>query len=165
MIDALNGVVVGDSALILRTSDGGITWSLQPINIANHLNATSFLDASNGVVAGSGGVIMASVEGGLPVAVRENQGMTVPSGFTIDQNYPNPFNPATTIDFHLAASSLVSLRVYDVLGREVATLAHERKPAGSYHVQWNAAGFSSGIYFYQLSAGTFVQTKKMLYLK
>ena len=165
MIDAQNGVVVGDSALILRTSDGGFTWSPQPISITNHLYAASFLDPSNGVVAGSGGVIMASVEGGLPVAVRENQGMTVPNGFALDQNYPNPFNPATTIDFHLAATSLVSLRVFDVLGREVATLANEREPAGSYHVQWNATGFSTGIYFYQLSAGTFVHTKKMLLLK
>lgn len=81
------------------------------------------------------------------------------------QNYPNPFNPTTKIDFAIPQSSFVNLKVYDILGREVATLVYEQKPAGSYDVKFNAAALSSGIYFYKIQAGSFVETKKMILLK
>ncbi|MCU0344177.1 MAG: T9SS type A sorting domain-containing protein [Ignavibacterium sp.] len=90
---------------------------------------------------------------------------SLPASFNLYQNYPNPFNPITTISYQLPVSGQVSLKVYDVLGKEIATLVNEEKPAGSYEVDFNAAGLSSGIYFYKLSAGRFVETKKMIYLK
>jgi S-formylglutathione hydrolase FrmB len=100
------------------------------------------------------------------------QEFTSPTGFVLYQNYPNPFNPSTTLSFvvgHLpagqAGSSFVTLKVYDVLGNEVATLVNERKPAGNYEVTWNARNLSSGVYFYKLQAGTCVKTKKMLMIK
>jgi hypothetical protein len=89
----------------------------------------------------------------------------VPTNFTLHQNYPNPFNPSTKIKYQIAEHSFVSLKVYDVLGSEVAKIVNEEKPAGIYEVEWNASGFSSGIYFYQLKTGNFVETKKMLLLK
>ena len=81
------------------------------------------------------------------------------------QNYPNPFNPATQISYALSASGFVSLKVYDVLGKEVATLVNELKEAGSYEVKFDALKLSSGIYFYRITAGSFIQTKKMVVAK
>jgi hypothetical protein len=95
------------------------------------------------------------------------------SEFSLEQNYPNPFNPSTKIDFSISAvnanatkqSQLVTLKVYDVLGNEVATLINEEKPAGSYVVEFNAIDLSSGIYFYQLRAASFIETKKMILIR
>jgi len=89
----------------------------------------------------------------------------VPSSFSLSQNYPNLFNPTTTINYELSATADVTLTVYDVLGEEVATLVDEEKPAGMYSVAFNAANLPSGTYFYQLRAGNFVETKKMILLK
>lgn len=88
-----------------------------------------------------------------------------PSTFFLNQNYPNPFNPSTSIQYQIAGISQVTLKVYDVLGNEVATLVNEAKPAGSYEVNFNASKLSSGIYFYRLQAGTFLKTKKMILMK
>jgi len=87
------------------------------------------------------------------------------SKFDLIQNYPNPFNPSTSIQYKVSSISTVSLKVYDVLGNEVATLVNEEKPAGSYEVDFDASGLSSGIYFYKLSAGSLVETKKMILMK
>ncbi len=104
----------------------------------------------------------------LPVGVEDENNFT-PNGFTLEQNYPNPFNPSTSIRYTVPSvtlseveGSLVSLKVYDVLGNEVATLVNEQKPAGSYEVKFNAAGLSSGIIFLQTKAGSLVETKKMI---
>ena len=88
-----------------------------------------------------------------------------PQEFDIDQNYPNPFNPTTTIKYQIPELSFVTLKVYDVLGNEIATLVNEEKPVGSYEVEFNATGLPSGIYFYRLQAGSFVETKKMVLMK
>jgi hypothetical protein len=86
--------------------------------------------------------------------------------FVLNQNYPNPFNPATTISFTLPSNSLVSLTIFDILGRKIASLVNnETLSAGNYTKQWNASGCSSGIYFYQLKAGTFSDTKKLLLIR
>ena len=85
--------------------------------------------------------------------------------YRLEQNYPNPFNPTTNITYVLPKAENVSLKVYDVLGREVATLVNEVKPAGAYTVPFNASSLASGVYFYKLQAGSFVQTKKMMLVK
>jgi hypothetical protein len=87
------------------------------------------------------------------------------SEFILEQNYPNPFNPLTVISYQLPVRSNVILKVYNLLGREVAALVNEFKPAGSYQVAFNAADLSAGIYFYFLQAGSFSDTKKMIVLK
>jgi hypothetical protein len=89
----------------------------------------------------------------------------VPLNFSLSQNYPNPFNPATTIKFDIAKTSLVKLSVFDITGREIEVLANQRLNQGSYSVNWNASKVSSGVYFYRLTAGDFVQTKKMMLVK
>jgi hypothetical protein len=88
-----------------------------------------------------------------------------PSVFSLSQNYPNPFNPSTAINYQLPANSFVTLKIYDVLGNQVAALVNEQKPAGVYEVEFNASEFGSGVYFYRLQAGIFVETKKMVLLR
>lgn len=88
-----------------------------------------------------------------------------PGEFELFQNYPNPFNPETAISFQLSANSLVSMKVYDVVGREVTTLVSENLAAGSYTYRWDAKGLAGGVYFYKLEAGDFSQTKKMLLIR
>jgi hypothetical protein len=89
----------------------------------------------------------------------------VPEDFSLSQNYPNPFNPSTVISYRLPVTSFVTLKVCDILGREVATLVNEEKPAGEYEVEFDGSNLPSGIYFYQLKAGEFAETKKMILLK
>jgi hypothetical protein len=99
-----------------------------------------------------------------PVNVAEEK-PTLPTTFGLEQNYPNPFNPSTSFEFRVPGLELVELRVFDLLGREVATLVNKAMIPGSYVVQWNAASLPSGVYFYQLRAGSFVETKKMVLAK
>lgn len=89
----------------------------------------------------------------------------VPAQFVLSQNYPNPFNPSTTIEFQIPHTSHVSLKVFDVLGKEVAMLVNETKHAGTYTVSFDAGKLSSGIYFYKLNTGSFVQIRKMILTK
>ena len=92
-------------------------------------------------------------------------GNSVPEAYKLEQNYPNPFNPATTISFSIPKNGLVSLKVYDILGKEVATLVNTQLNSGQYNVNLNASNLGSGIYFYTLKAGDFVETKKMMLVK
>jgi hypothetical protein len=85
-----------------------------------------------------------------------------PQHYILENNYPNPFNPSTEITYALPKQSTVVLRIYDILSREVATLVNEKKQAGEYTVEWKATNVPSGVYFYRLIAGYFVQTKKMV---
>ncbi len=88
-----------------------------------------------------------------------------PNGFVLEQNYPNPFNPSTHIKYAVANKQFVSIKVYDVLGNEISVLVNEEKAAGTYEVEFNASELTSGIYFYRLRVGQFVETKKMILLK
>jgi len=85
--------------------------------------------------------------------------------YSLSNNYPNPFNPATIIKYQIPELSFITLKVYDVLGNEIATLINEEKPVGSYEVTFDASNLPSGVYFYRLKAGSFVATNKMLFLK
>jgi hypothetical protein len=89
----------------------------------------------------------------------------VPKTFSLEQNYPNPFNPVTTIRYSLAAPEHLKLRVYDILGRQVATLIDEKQNVGIYEVPFNASSVASGVYFYRIEAGSFIQTKIMVLVK
>lgn len=99
------------------------------------------------------------------IYVRVDEAEGVPQTTVLEQNYPNPFNPTTTIAFSLSHSSLVTLKVFDILGREVATLVNEEKNPGRYEERFDASGMSSGIYIYQLRAGNNIQQRKMLVVK
>lgn len=109
---------------------------------------------------------MGAMENDLPTAVDVvEQADNIATTFSMDQNFPNPFNPTTVISYSLLARRQVRLSVYDLLGREVALLVYEQKPAGRYSVKWDAAKMASGVYFYKLTAGNFVQTRRMVLMK
>jgi hypothetical protein len=94
-----------------------------------------------------------------------NNGTESPTSFMLSQNYPNPFNPSTTFEYSIAKQSSVLIRIYDLIGNEIETLVNEEKPVGTYELTWNASNLPSGVYFYQLQAGDFVETKKMILMK
>ena len=100
----------------------------------------------------------------IRVSVKET-GSGIPEIYSLSQNYPNPFNPTTTIDFSIPKGSLVTLKAYNILGQEVASLVNEEMKAGSYSVNFNANGLASGVYFYKLNAGSFNSVKKFTLLK
>lgn len=100
----------------------------------------------------------------IPTSVDRNEDF-LPKAYVLDQNYPNPFNPITKISYELAMSGFVTLKVYDILGKEVATLINEEKPIGTYEATFKASNLPSGIYFYKLQAGSFIETKKMILIK
>ncbi|MBK8549767.1 MAG: T9SS type A sorting domain-containing protein [Ignavibacteria bacterium] len=111
---------------------------------------------------GNFGVVRLTADSTLVGISESNE---IPSSFKLSQNYPNPFNPSTKISFDIASAEIVTLRIYDVMGREVATLVNENLNPGRYNAVWNASGISSNIYFYKLSAGEFIETKQMMLVK
>ncbi len=97
--------------------------------------------------------------------IEDSKSESIPAQFTLYQNYPNPFNPSTTIRYSIPKASFITLKIYDILGRELATLVNEQKPAGNYQVEFNASSYASGVYLYRIEAGGFIATKKLLLLK
>jgi photosystem II stability/assembly factor-like uncharacterized protein len=160
--DSINGTVVGSG--ILRTTDAGSTWT-QQTSAATALSGVSFVNANSGTAVGYGGTILRTVNGGSMTSVKKGAAL-IPTTSSLAQNYPNPFNPSTTIRFSLAQQGRVSLKIFDLLGRELVTLVNnQERIAGNYSETWNASSFASGVYFYRLQAGSFVQTKKLMLLK
>ena len=94
-----------------------------------------------------------------------NEDETIPTVFKLEQNYPNPFNPSTVIKFGVPERSNVLIKIYDVLGGEVITLINEQMDAGWYNVDFNASGYSTGVYIYRMQAGKYINTKKMILLR
>ncbi len=120
-----------------------------------------------GLVSGDFEVIAGESRNGgaLSPIVLAKRTVSAPDGITLSQNYPNPFNPVTTISFSLPRSSHVTLKIYNALGNEVATLVDRNEFAGYHSVMWDASEYSSGIYFYQLTAGSNAETKRLMLLK
>jgi len=99
-----------------------------------------------------------------PTDVEEDDKI-VPEKFALLQNYPNPFNPSTKITYNIPQRSNVSLKIYDVLGKEITTLVNEQKEAGTYSIRFDAAKLSSGVYIYSIQAGDFFESRKMILMK
>ncbi len=160
---------------VYRSVDFGETWELISDGLPTSININALaVDSEDYLYAGTGGKSMFKTTTSTVVSVEDLE--FKPTSFSLNQNYPNPFNPTTNIRFRIAEFGYVTLKVYDVLGNEIAILINEEKPAGEYEVEFNlSAGRpgtssinhipSSGIYFYQLKAGSFIQTKKMVLMK
>lgn len=135
----------------------GVSYSLQyqkEPNRSEQVSGMRYLcDFSTGAVINSGPILFVN---------ESNEG---PVAFGLSQNYPNPFNPATKINFNLPSSEFTTLKIYTLLGQEVATLISERKDAGEYTVHFDGHNVPSGIYFYQLRSGNYIETKKMALIK
>lgn len=148
---------------IKRTTNAGVSWAMQVSGTQENLNCIYMIDSLNGFICGNHGIILKTTTGGLVPVNHEKK--SVPITFALKQNYPNPFNPSTQIDFDIPQASNVTLKVYDMLGREIATLVNENMISGKYSTTWDASSFSSGTYFYRIKAGDFVDTKKMVLVK
>jgi hypothetical protein len=174
---SLVGYAVGSQGTILKTYNAGSDWQQQISGTTLKLNKVHFKDFDFGFIVGENGIILRTSTGGEPVTSVERNDK-FPQDFVLYQNYPNPFNPSTKIKFIIPndiasvakQSQLVTLKVFDVLGNEIATLVNEELVAGEYEVTFNVGtsrdlSLSSGIYFYKLQAGSFVETKKMILMK
>jgi photosystem II stability/assembly factor-like uncharacterized protein len=159
-MDINHGIAVGPNGLILLTTDQGMTWETQKSGTYNGLYAVAKA-GDNWVIVGDHGTILKSSYKIVSTPERN----TIPSAYELSQNYPNPFNPSTTISYSIPSQSFVTLKVYDILGNEVITLVNEEKSAGRYEVKFKAENIASGVYFYQIKAENFSDTKKFVLMK
>jgi photosystem II stability/assembly factor-like uncharacterized protein len=162
---------LSSEAKFILSSDSGQTWNIFNTPLTSQIFDIAFTDSLHGLAVGGGGVILKYIPSS-PSANNDDE-LSVPETNFLFQNYPNPFNPSTRIQYQISNPSQVSLKVYDVLGNEVATLVDEYKSAGRYEVEFKSlignssskgvpSGLASGIYFYQLKAGQFFKSQKMI---
>jgi hypothetical protein len=142
------GFAVGWYGGVYATTNGGDQWFKQVVT-SNSLYGISFVDTVTGWIVGDGGTILKTTTGTVTSVAAQKNNSAVPSGFVLEQNYPNPFNPSTSIRFGVPEPSSVSIRVFDLLGRSVATLYEGHMDAGIQEVRWNAA-VSGGVYLYRM---------------
>ena len=157
---------VGANGNIGYSTDWGYTWTTQESGVDSELREVIFINDNEGWIVGGGtgypGVILHTTNGGVVSDVNENN---IVSQFELHQNYPNPFNPNTNIRYQIPERSFITLKVFDLLGNEVASLLNEEREAGNYESTFNAEGLGSGVYFYQIKSGTYYETKKMILIK
>jgi photosystem II stability/assembly factor-like uncharacterized protein len=158
-LDSLDNLYAFFGGTILKTQDQGESW----IQLTNNFPSTSIwcyaMDSNGNLFCGT------QEEGLFHNKIQITRDKGIIKSYNLAQNYPNPFNATTQIEYTLPTTSNVLIKIYDVLGREIETVVDEQKEEGKYRVIWNAAKYSSGIYFYQLQTGSFVETKKMILLK
>ena len=167
---AAGGVYYGGECDILKTINGGVTWYKMPVPANKWVALLFFVNPKVGWAVGNDGLILKysyCVDESLDNP-NNNSTSNNPSDFSLSQNYPNPFNPVTKIRFDVPQSSgetPVSIKVYDNLGREVSVIVDNIVAAGSHEVVFDGSKFSSGTYFYTITAGSFKATKSMTLIK
>ena len=145
---------------VFRSIDNGDSWTAVNTGLTNLSVQSLAVAPSRHIFAGtSGGGVFRSVLSTTAVSENDSE---MPSSFLLEQNYPNPFNASTTIEFALPKSAFCTLKFFNLLGEEVVTLVSEKQSAGYHSVVWDAAGFSSGIYFCRMESGEFVKVVKLL---
>jgi photosystem II stability/assembly factor-like uncharacterized protein len=158
------GWFIGDQ--IIKTTNAGLNWNVMSTSFGSNFKGIHFIDTLNGWMVSGGGLIIKTTTGGLSGINYISS--EIPIHFSLSQNYPNPFNPSTKIKFQIPKSSTAAqtlLYVYDVIGKEIATLANQQLQPGTYEVDWDASAYPSGIYFYTLRNSNFTETKKLILIK
>jgi hypothetical protein len=158
-----NGLVLTGYDTIYVTTDYGISWNIIYHSIGTQNYITDIKRVSKGPFYFSS-YRTGLYEVDIITSVNDEEN-SLPKSYQLFQNYPNPFNPATRIQFSMSNKEFVSVKVYDVLGKEVATLVNEEKPAGNYEVEFDGSNLSSGVYMFTLIVNGFIQTKKMILLR
>jgi hypothetical protein len=159
-----NNIIAGTyfSGIYLSTNNGN-NWTLRNEGFNQVPDINSFCFSDNYLFIGTNfNVWKRPLNEIIGVKVLSSN---VPVYYSLNQNYPNPFNPTTNIRYQIKSSNFVSLKIYDIVGKEVAILVSEKQNPGVYEIDWNASEYSSGVYFYRLEAGDYSQTKKMILLK
>jgi photosystem II stability/assembly factor-like uncharacterized protein len=151
--------LVGD--YVLKSTNAGDSWAINWNT--NQFKDIIFINDNTGWLAGANGRIYKTTNGGI-IALTPISGI-VPSEYDLFQNYPNPFNPSTKIEFALMKSSHAKLEIYNSSGKLIQTLVNQQLQTGVYRVRWDAANFSSGVYFIKFTAGDFTKSNKMILLK
>ncbi|MCC6399059.1 MAG: T9SS type A sorting domain-containing protein [Bacteroidetes bacterium] len=146
---------------VFRSTDDGLSWLPDSAGLSGH-KVHAFASAGGMTFATDSGRIYRRMSRPLDVSPTDGR---MPARISLAQNYPNPFNPSTTIKYELPGSYMVRLSVYDVLGREVSVLVDERREAGIHEVQFEGSGLSSGVYLCRLTAGRFVETRKLVLVR
>jgi len=160
--DENNGFIGQYNGVVLKTSDGGTTWNVDTSLIDQHYLFSSGFNRNGKILFGTAdGYILGDKD---ITGIDDKNEVSVPA-FHLNQNYPNPFNPVTTIEYIINKNIPVNLVVYDILGNKVAELVNEIQRAGSYKINFNAAGLSSGVYFCRLNAGGITETRKLILIK
>jgi hypothetical protein len=159
-----SNVFAGTDRGVFLSTDNGNSWLIADSSLSGKYIKSLSVSGGNLIAGTSSNGVWRRTLSDMITGIKYKYS-DIPQIFTLQQNFPNPFNPNTTISFSLPSKSYVLLRVYDVLGREVATIISEDISAGNYSRRWNAANISSGIYFYRLQADSFTETKKMILLK
>ena len=151
---------------LIKSADNGASWQnfVEGMTPENADLDSRCLALSNNGILYTGTVGIGLFKTSHPITAVENEYM-LPNEYGLSQNYPNPFNPRTIIRYQIPADSFVKLRVYDILGNEIATLVNEEKSAGFYEIEFTRPGLASGIYIYRINSGNFSQTKKMTLLR
>ncbi|MFH0960404.1 MAG: YCF48-related protein, partial [Pseudomonadota bacterium] len=162
--NSMVGIAVGSSGTILRTTNGGTTWTLQYSSPSLDLIAVAFVDTNVGVAVGTGGTVLRTNNGGV-VSVEEPRDEPHPMTIRLEQNYPNPFNSSTNIQFRIHNTAHVNLKVFNILGQEIATLVDEEVSAGVHSASWSSGKASSGVYIYRMQTGNIILSQKMVLLK
>lgn len=157
--------VVGEAGKVYYTNNGGLNWYSQYSADSHDLYAVNFVDSAYGIAVGNDGTVLKTTETGTLNGDRPPV-TQIPDNFKLYQNYPNPFNPTTTIEFDIPVQTKVVLKIYNLLGQEVAKLVNEELGAGRYEVKFDGSRIASGVYFYRITTGNgFSQSKKLLLLK
>jgi photosystem II stability/assembly factor-like uncharacterized protein len=157
------GASATSTSMAWISNDNGTTWTSMnaPSPVAgSDLKNCAFGSTTQGFLVGYNNIVKFA----LPTGVEET-GIGIPTGFALEQNYPNPFNPTTKISYSVSKTSFVELKVYDLLGRAVATLVNSEQTVGAHSVNFDARGLSSGVYLYTMKAGDFTATKSLLLVK
>ncbi|MDD5361405.1 MAG: T9SS type A sorting domain-containing protein [Ignavibacteria bacterium] len=149
---------------VYLSTNAGLTWLQKNQGLTSN-DVTAIYVFGDYIFAGGGGTPGIWRRFLLDIISVKNISSEIPEKYSLSQNFPNPFNPSTTIKYQITKNETVSLKVFDILGIEVATLVNEKQSPGTYQVNWSAGNLSSGIYFYRLRAGSFTDTKRMTLVK
>jgi len=172
-LDSVTAIAVGDNGVIARSVDNGASWETIESGTEYSIMSVNFANTTRGISVGESGTTLYTNDGGLTwtngtkknAMANKNTAKT----YTVKQNFPNPFNPSTQIYYSLPFDSKVSLKIYDMVGKEVAQLVNNSQTAGEYTVTFNASKLASGVYFYRLYAtgngNEFSKTMKMILTK
>ncbi len=168
----VNGVPVNpaSSATYTITTNEFLAYALQNVfripvsDVYTYSDSTEFQAVIEYIIS-QGGIISPNTDPRVTPVDETGNTSSIPTEYKMEQNYPNPFNPSTTFSFSIPGQSFVTLKIYNVLGKEVATVVNEQLPAGNYKYEWNAAKLASGVYFYKMQAGKYTSVKKLMLMK